>query len=88
MNSNKPVHPVDVSKPACPGDICKPFFADYWRNVIWLLILFFVVSVNTSVFNRIILYLISIITIYMTYLILTKFFKCTCVILKENVRDF
>ena len=37
-----------------------------------------------SVFNRTILYMILFINIYMTYLIFSKFFKCTFVILIGN----
>ena len=51
VNSHKPVYPVDVSKsprpvnickPVCLVDIRKPYFVDYWRDVI------FSVSLNTS----------------------------------------
>lgn len=73
MNSNKPVYPVnvykpvcsmDVYKPLCPVDISKPFLVDYWKHEILLLILsFFVVAVNTSVF---ILCLIIIINVHVT----------------------
>ena len=91
MNSNKSVYPVDVCKsggsvdvrkPVCLVDIRKPFFVDYWKHVtlLWIL-LFFAVSINTSVFNRTILYMILFINIYMTYLIFSKFSKCTFVIL-------
>ena len=79
VNSNKPVYPidvcksvphVDVCKPVCVVDIRKPSFVDYWRHAVLLLILlFFVVSVN----------------IHMTYLIFTKFFKCTYVILTDYI---
>ena len=61
--------------------ICKPFFLDYWKHVTLFLILFFAFSINMSVFNRTILYMILFINIYMTYLIFSKFFKCTFVIL-------
>ena len=90
VNSNKPVYPVDVCKsggpvdvrkPVCLVDIRKSFFVDYWKHVTLFLILFFAVSINTSVFNRTILYMILFINIYMTYLIFSKFFKCTFVIL-------
>ena len=91
VNSNKSVYPVDVCKsggpvdnrkPVCLIDIRKHFFVDYWRHVTLLLILlFFAVSINTSVFNRTILYMILFINIYMTYLIFSKFCKCTFVIL-------
>ena len=90
VNSNKPVYPVevcksggpvDVRKPVCLLDICKPFFVDYWRHVtLFLILLFFAVSKNTSVFNRTILYMILFINIHMTCLVFTKFFKCTFVI--------
>ena len=74
--------PVDVRKPVCLLDICKPFFVDYCRHVtLFLILLFFAVSKNTSVFNRTILYMILFINIYMTYLIFSKFCKCTFVIL-------
>ena len=65
VNSNKSVypvdvfkslHPVDVCKPICLVDVCKPFFVDYWKHVtLFLVLLLFAVSVNTSVFNRTIL---------------------------------
>ena len=89
-NSNKPVYPVDVCKsggpvdvrkPVCLADIRKPFFVDYWKHVTLFLILFFAGFINTSVFNRTILYMILFINIYMTYLIFSKFSKCTFVIL-------
>ena len=91
VNVNKPeylvdvcksVRPVDVNEPVCSVDTCKPFFVDYWKHVIlFLILLLFVVFVNTSVINRTILYMILFINILMTYLIFTKFFKCTYVIL-------
>ena len=91
VNSNKFVYPVDVCKsdgpvdvrkPVCLVDIRKPFFVDSWKHVtLFLILLFFAVSINTSVFNRTILYMILFINIYMTYLIFSKFFKCTFVIL-------
>ena len=91
VNSNKPVYlvdvckfggPVDVLKPVCLVDIRKPFFVDYWRHVtLFLTLLFFAVFINTGVFHRTIRYMILIINIQMTYLIFTKFFKCTFVIL-------
>ena len=91
MNSNKSVYPVDVCKsggsvdvrkPVCLVDIRKPFFVDYWKHVtlLWIL-LFFAVSINTSVFNRTILYMILFRNIYMTHLIFSKFLKCTFVTL-------
>ena len=86
VNSNKSVypvdvfkslHPVDVCKPICLVDVCKPFFVDYWKHVtLFLVLLLFAVSINTSVFNRTILYMIIFINILMTYLIFTKFLKC------------
>ena len=92
LNSNKPVYhvdvcksvgPVDVCKPVCLVDIRKPFFVDYCRHVSFFLIsLFFLVSINNSVFNRTILYMILFINIHMTYLIFINFFTCTFVILK------
>ena len=91
VNSNQPVYPVDlcksggsvdVHKPVCLPDICKPFFVDYWKDVtLFLILLFFAVSINTSVFNRTILHIILFINIHMTYLIFSKFLKCTFVIL-------
>ena len=61
VNSNKSVYPVDVSKSGGPVDVrkpvClvgfrKPFFVDYWRHVtLFLILLFFAVSINTSIFN-------------------------------------
>ena len=90
VNSNKPayhvicksVRPVDVCKPVCLIDICKPFFVDYWKHVVlFLILLLFAVSVNISVFNRTILYMILFINVLMSYLVFTKFFKCTYVIL-------
>ena len=82
VNSNKPVYHVDVCKSVGPVDVRKPLFVDDWRHVSLLLILLlFVVSINTSVFNRTILYRILFVNIHMTYLIFTKFFKCTFVIL-------
>ena len=70
----KSVHPVNsnkstyrVRKPACLVDIRKSFFVDYWKHVTFFLVLFFVFSINTSVFNRTILYMILFINIYMTY---------------------
>ena len=90
VNYNKSVYPVDVyksggpvdvRKPVCLVDIRKSFFVDYWKHVTLFLILFFAVSINTSVFGRTILYMILFINIYMTYLIFSKFFKCTFVIL-------
>ena len=84
VNSNKPLYPVDVCKSVRPVDACKPiclvnirklFFVDYWKHVIlFLILLLFVVSVNSSVSNRIILYMIIFINIHI-YLIFTKFFK-------------
>ena len=71
--------PVDVCKPVCLVNIRKPFFVDYWRHVIlFLILLLFLVSINTSVFNRTILYIIIFINIHVTYLTFTKFFKCAC----------
>ena len=59
--------PVDVLKPACLVDIRKPFFVDYWKHVtLFLILLFFAVSINTSVFNRTVLYMILFINIRMT----------------------
>ena len=91
VNYNKSVYPVDVyksggpvdvRKPVCLVDIRKPFLVDYWKHsTLFLILLFFAVSINTSVFNRTILYMILFINIYMTYLIFSKFFKCTFVIL-------
>ena len=61
VNSNKSVYPVDVSKSGGPVDVRKPvslvdfrkpFFVDYWRHVtLFLILLFFAVSINTSIFN-------------------------------------
>ena len=89
--SKKSVYPVDVCKSGdlvdgckhfCPVDIRKLFSFDYWRHVILILILLlFVASINTSVFNRTILHMVIFINIHMTYLIFTKFFKRTYVIL-------
>ena len=42
----------------------------------FLILLIFVVCINTSVFNRTIIYMIIFINNHMTYLIFTKFFKC------------
>ena len=91
MNSNKPVYPVDVFKSGGPVDICKPvclvgilnpFFVDYWKHVtLCYILLFFAVSINTSVFNRTILHMILFINIHMTYLIFSTFFKCKFFIL-------
>ena len=90
VNCNKSVYPVDVCKSGGPVDVCKPvgladirklFFVNYWKHVNLFLILFFAVFINASVFNRTILYMILFINIYMTYLIFSKFFKCTFVIL-------
>ena len=88
VNSNKPVYPVDVRKSGGPVDVCKPiclvdihkhFFFNYWIHVTLVLILFFfAVPINTSAFNRTILYIIN---IHMTYLIFSKIFKCIFVIL-------
>ena len=99
-NSNKPVYPVNVCKSVVPVDVCKPvcladirklFLVDYWRHVsLFLILLLFAVSINTSAFNRTILYIILFISIHMTFLIFTKFFKCTFVILTGNflyIRD-
>ena len=90
-NSSKPVCPFDVSKSARPVDVCKPaclvdipqhFSVDYWQNVtLFLILLFFAVSENTSDFNRTILYMIIFINIQMTYLVFTRFHKRTYVIL-------
>ena len=75
VNYNKSVYPVDVyksggpvdvRKAVCLVDIRKSFFVDYWKHVTLFLILFFAVSINTSVFNRTILYMILFINIYMT----------------------
>ena len=62
VNSSKPVYHVDVCKSVCLVDVCKNFclvynrrffFFVYRRHIILFLILFFVlVPVNTSVFNR------------------------------------
>ena len=59
VNSNKPVYPVDVPKPIrlvnvckpiCPSDNRKTFFFDYWRHVVlFLILLFFVASVNNII---------------------------------------
>ena len=83
VNSNKFVYhidvcksggPVDVHKLVCLVDICKPFFINYWRHVtLFLILLFFAFSINTTVFNRTILYRIQFINIHMTYLIFTNF---------------
>ena len=83
VNSNKPVYPadvcksvhsVDVCKPVCLVGIRKPFFIDYWKHVtLFLILLLFAVSVNTSVFNGTILYIITFINILVTYLIFTNF---------------
>ena len=91
VNSNKSVYPVDVCKsggpvdvrkPVCLVDIRKPFLVDYWKHsTLFLILLFFAVSINTSVFNRTILYMILFINIHMTYLIFSKFFKCIFVTL-------
>ena len=91
VNSNKPVCPVDVCKSIGPADVCKsvylvdipkPFFVVYWRNVIlFLILLFFVVSIITSVINKTILYMIIFIDIHMIHLIFTSFFECKFVIL-------
>ena len=91
VNSNKPVYPVDVCKSGGPADVHKAvclvdtsklLFADYWKRVtLFLILLFFAVSTNTSVFNRIILYMILFTNIHVTYLIFDKSFKCTFVIL-------
>ena len=89
MISNKPlypvnvytsVRPVDVCKPVFLVDILKPFFVNYWRYVIlFLILLFSVVSVNTCLIT--ILYMIIFISVQMTYLVFTKFFKWIYVIL-------
>ena len=91
MNSNKSVYPVDVCKsggsadvrkPVYLVDIRKPFFVDDWKHVtLFSILLFFAVSINTNVFNGTILYMILFMSIYITYLIFSKFFKCTFVIL-------
>ena len=88
VNSNKPVYPVDVRKSGGPVDVCKPiclvdihkhFFFNYWIHVtLVMILLFFAVPINTSAFNRTILYIIN---IHMTYLIFSKIFKCIFVIL-------
>ena len=87
VNSKKPIYPfnvcqsggsVDVLNPVCLVDICKPFFVDYWKYVaLFLILLFFAVSINTIVFKRTILYMVLFINIHMTYLIFSKFLKCT-----------
>ena len=78
----KSVAPVDVRKPICLVDIRKHFFIEFWRHTsLFLILLFFAVSVNTIAFNRTILYMILFVNVYMTYLIFTNFFfKCTFVI--------
>ena len=91
MNTNKPVYHVDACKSVRPVDVCKPvrlvdirkpFFVNYWKHVVlFLILLLFAVSVNTSVFNRTILYMIIFINTLMTYLIFNRFFKCSYVIL-------
>ena len=99
-HSNKPVYPVDVCKslapvdvckPACIVDIRKPFFVDYWRHVsLFYILLLSAVPINTSVFNKTILYIVLFTNIHVTYLIFIKFFKCTFVILTGNflyIRD-
>ena len=74
MNPNKPVYPIDACQPVRTIDIRKPFFVDYWRHATsFAILLFSLVSVNTSAFNRIILYLIIFINIHMTYLIFPQF---------------
>ena len=97
VNSNKPLYPVDVCKSVRPVDACKPiclvdirknFFVDYWKHVIlFLILLLFVVSVNSSVSNRIILYMIIFINIHI-YLIFNKFFKWKYVILIDYFSFF
>ena len=77
VNSNKPVYYVDVCKSVCSVDVCKNFclvhnrrffFFVYWRHVILFLILFFVlVPVNTSVFNRAIPYIIIFIDTFFVF---------------------
>ena len=57
--------PVDVGKPVCLVDIRKLFFVDYCKYVtLCLILLFFAVSINTSVFNRNILYMMLFINIH------------------------
>ena len=64
------------------NNVCKSFFVGYWRHVIlFLILLFHVVSVNTSVFNRTILHMIIFTNIHMTNLIFINLFKCAHVIL-------
>ena len=70
----KSLRPIDICKPLCLVDICNPYFVDYWRDVI------FSVSLNTSLFNRTVLYMIIHINIHIIYLIFTKIFKCTYII--------
>ena len=83
VNSNKSVYhvdvcksggPVDVYKLVCLVDICKSFLINYWRHVtLFLILLFFAFSINTTVFNRTIIYMILFINIHMTCLIFTNF---------------
>ena len=49
--------------------------------MLFLILLFFEVSINTRVFNRTLLYMTIFINIYMTYLVFTNFLKRTFVIL-------
>ena len=88
VSSNKPVYSVDVCKSGGPVHVCKsvclvdirkPFFVDYWEHAFDCIV--FRSFINTSVFNRTILYMILFINVHMTYLIFIKFFKCTFVIL-------
>ena len=80
VNSNKPVYPVDVyqsvravgvSKPVRPVDIRKDVLCRLLQacNSVFHFIyfFFFVVSVNTNVFSRIILYMIIFIKIHTKY---------------------
>ena len=39
-NTGKSVRPVNVCKPDCLVDICKPFLVDYWKYVVFILIFF------------------------------------------------
>ena len=81
-NSNKPVYREDVCKSVPPADVCGPvclvdihklFFVNYGRYVIlFLILLFFVVSVNTKVFHKTIQYMITFINIQMTCLSFTN----------------
>ena len=81
VNVSKPLFPTDNNKPVCSINSSKPIRpANSSYSILFFILLFFRVAVNTSVLDRNIHYLNIIMTIYMAYLIVTKFYKRLSVI--------